>query len=592
MMATLAPVRPRVEPGLLLEDEFEEYLERYRRGLFAITGGPLSGKTTALEHLRARFGLRSDIDWREGRPEDDDPPGVVVFTSARHFEPGCTSYGLAPWGEDDWVEYLLAVHPDRCRSVMERVLADRRRDDAGGSPALWRIVLDRMAEDESIRDVRAAMRAELWRRFGDEDAYMGALRILDGASGWSAADPRTRILLLPPFACLHAADRLVRMAASGASKGLVHGGLAPPIAEEAGRILEEDLDTCHSIAERCRTETRPELASLLVAARIGWHPTSAPIALSGTYLRGAFWAGIDLHDSELRNANLQEADLSRCDLTRVNAAGADFTGARLFGAYLYLARARHARFDQAQLVSASAAGADVSNARFASADLSGALLDGARMVDADLRAARFIEANLRGANLESSTIDGADFTAARLDQAKLQGLPLRRARLVGATFRGADLEGCDLERVELEEPDFAGAYLYKANLIASRMRSPNFRSARLSDAGLANVDWEGADLRDANLGEARFGLGSTRCGVLPTGLPPLEGSRTGFYVDGAVDLVWRDPALVRRANLRFADLRGAIVKYADFYLVDLRDAVYDDAQREHFHRCGAILSPD
>jgi uncharacterized protein YjbI with pentapeptide repeats len=46
---------------------------------------------------------------------------------------------------------------------------------------------------------------------------------------------------------------------------------------------------------------------------------------------------------------------------------------------------------------------------------------------------------------------------------------------------------------------------------------------------------------------------------------------------------------IRNANLRGCDLTGALVMDTDWYLVDLRDALYDEAQREHFARCGAIL---
>ena len=49
------------------------------------------------------------------------------------------------------------------------------------------------------------------------------------------------------------------------------------------------------------------------------------------------------------------------------------------------------------------------------------------------------------------------------------------------------------------------------------------------------------------------------------------------------------PEEIRKANLRGADLRGALVMKTDFYLVDLRDAKYDAEQELHFRRCGAIL---
>jgi uncharacterized protein YjbI with pentapeptide repeats len=40
---------------------------------------------------------------------------------------------------------------------------------------------------------------------------------------------------------------------------------------------------------------------------------------------------------------------------------------------------------------------------------------------------------------------------------------------------------------------------------------------------------------------------------------------------------------------RRADLRGANLEGVDFYLVDLRIALYDPDQEMHLRRCGAIL---
>ena len=53
-----------------------------------------------------------------------------------------------------------------------------------------------------------------------------------------------------------------------------------------------------------------------------------------------------------------------------------------------------------------------------------------------------------------------------------------------------------------------------------------------------------------------------------------EGSRTGFYTDDYEEQYYRPPEEVRKANLRGADLRGAKVSDADFYLVDLRTSAF------------------
>ena len=70
---------------------------------------------------------------------------------------------------------------------------------------------------------------------------------------------------------------------------------------------------------------------------------------------------------------------------------------------------------------------------------------------------------------------------------------------------------------------------------------------------------------------------------------PSHGSKTGFYADDYDDHTYKSPEEFRKANLRGADLRGAIIAGVDFYLVDLRDAKYDSDQADYFRSCDAIL---
>jgi hypothetical protein len=83
-------------------------------------------------------------------------------------------------------------------------------------------------------------------------------------------------------------------------------------------------------------------------------------------------------------------------------------------------------------------------------------------------------------------------------------------------------------------------------------------------------------------------MGNTRCGLVSSPIA-CEGSRTGFYTDDEGEQYFKPPEEIRKANLCGADLRGARVSGVDFYLVDLRGAVYDDLQEGHFRHCGAIL---
>jgi uncharacterized protein YjbI with pentapeptide repeats len=105
---------------------------------------------------------------------------------------------------------------------------------------------------------------------------------------------------------------------------------------------------------------------------------------------------------------------------------------------------------------------------------------------------------------------------------------------------------------------------------------------------LAEIDWERADLRGADLTHCTFHLGSSRSGLVGSPIAS-EGSRTGFYTDEYHEQDFKAPEEIRKANLRGADLRGAELGDVDFYLVDLRDAIYTSEQENHFRRSGAIL---
>ena len=591
----IAPVRPRLVSGQLLEEEFEELLARDPSGRVAIEGPPLSGRTTALRHLCALFGDRAGIAWLDGDPFSGHEESLVVHTTARASDRAAARYALAPWGEDEWIEYLLSTSRDRCGSVIERLRRNPDRGFAGGSPALWRIVLDEMAADESIEDARSALRAGVLARYAPTELLGIGDRILLDGLGESTPIGPDRLFALRQVSVIVAADRLVeRVACRSLGVRLTTGFLQHEILSEAGRIAAaspQALERLDELASASSAVWHATAASVLVASEIGWVPRSAPMDLDGAFLQAVRWPRVDLHGSDLRLANLRGADLTEANLAEVESSGANLSEAWLVRANLRGLRATGASLVQAVLAAADATGACFKGAQLTSCDLSETILVKADLTRADLRRACLAEAMLSESKLVDARIDGADFSGASLRDCYGAGLPLRRARLEGASFVGAVLVGCDLEGVQLDRPDFEGAFLVLAEMSRSRMMNPCFRGAELMNTGLADIDWEGADLREANLDGASFHLGSSRSGLVPAGLPPLEGSRTGFYRDAEIDLECCDPALVRRANLRFANLLGAKVEGTDFLLVDLRGALYDAAQREHFRRCGAILSP-
>ena len=172
-----ACVRPRVispltGESLLVTDVIGQLIQDGQCKLVGLIGGPGSGKSTTLRHLATVL-----PPWALARVKlVDDPDGyadVVAFSSNEDCQivvsagirippaPNQIIYRLAPWSQDDLIEYLLSAQWDRCASVMTRLKMSDDRGLLKGIPELWTTVLDRMARDESIRNVREAIRSEL-----------------------------------------------------------------------------------------------------------------------------------------------------------------------------------------------------------------------------------------------------------------------------------------------------------------------------------------------------------------------------------------------------------------------------------------------
>ncbi len=623
LVAARARVRPRVispETGeaIPLEDEIGPMLQAGRCGLVAIAGGPGSGKTTALRHLAAIL-----PPWAKDRVRLFDEPDdlvqafadaadhlVIVAGERERFRVNTTdqdrafvnailasptfrssSYCLAPWTKDDLIEYLLAAHWDRCASVMTRLRSAEDLDFPNGIPELWIVVLDRMAGDESIGDVRTALRRELADRLNGrpalreltEEFCLDAIRrgsdltqnlpVNTVPGGTSAAMNLARLIRHGPTALLLAADLLAAIIESGDEKSLLGYPHPRELVRETTRRIVESTEARQKLHEWISRDSRralhPLAASLLHATVPNWRPSAAcRPRLESAYLDGVQWSGLNLEGVDLRKAELRGADLSAANLGRVSADRTQFQRANLHGASLSKMRA-----DEADLSGADLRWTTADHTWFRGANLAGASL---------------IEANLYNANLREAEIQDADFRKANLEEACLTGLKLRLARFNGARFGGADLRKCDLEEMHLPDGDFHEANFRGALLTSSRMPNANFLGADLRDAGLADVDWPGACLRHADLRGVNFHLGSSRGGLVGSPIA-CEGSRTGFYTDDYHDRDIKPPEEIRKANLRGADLRGANIADVNFYLVDLRDAHYTEDQAEHFRRCRAIL---
>lgn len=617
----VAVVKPRVFSAqggsdLPLDDIIASFARAKGCGTIEIVGGPGAGKTTALQHLCAVLAERQWLllvdDLNSETIVSTAGKQVVVFTSqSSRAGQAEVSYQLAPWSNDDLIEYLLVKHPKRCRSVMARLKDDDDMQFVEGTPELWRIVLDRMASDDDVSDVRTALRKECAERLTDaliaglarefafarvvapQDEDDSPLEILVEAG---CSNEGTRMLRHRPVQLLLAADYVVSMIESSESAFCLDRCLPRDlVAEVAGlvRTSEGLLTQLEKIVrfparlgwERCQSMA----ASILHSATSGWRPEdgSAP-HLSRAYLMQADWRHVRIHGATLVGTDLSGANLRGAELDGSFLIGADFSGARLSEASLQKVRASAARFLDADLRAVVSSDAFFDDADFTRADLRGARLVGANFRRADLTEARLCDARLSRAMLVGADIRGADFSGADLDGASLARLSLRDASFAGASFVGASLADCNLESMELPDANFESAVLTQALLTASIMPNANFRRACLLGAGLADVEWEGVDLRGANLSGCSFHMGSSRSGLVDSPYAS-EGTRTGFYSDDYEEQHFKAPEEIRKANLCGADLRRAQVEDADFYLVDLRGALYDRRQLEHFRRCGAIL---
>ena len=585
-----AHVRPRVlEPGRagssLLDDALDERLARAPRGEVWIQGSLGSGLRTARAHVARRFAgdARVAID-----PEERDVPGLAVrFT--RRVELPEDALRLAPWSRDECIEYLLARHPARCASVMQRFARVEQPLELGGSPLVLAAVLDALAADETLPGEFEALRAALARVFETPRmlarARAVALESIPSvrAVAWSDLEE-----LLPHADWLRQAPVLLVLAA------------------EAITILLEqrhgsELPTCEPDAELLRV-ARPLLAASpsarAEAVRMldcGPSP-SQPWAASLVHLEGPAalakawparsllrWKLPHLGAARLEGLQAPELDFSRLVAPDIRLRSANLERCDFGEACLRRARCAHASLRAARMRRADAREADLSDADLEGVDAFEARFGGADLDRANLRGAILAGAMLEGSSLRGTRAEGADCTSAnlaRLDLRALQGLPARfaKAGLMGANLEGQS--GADL--------DFSAAELTGALLSGTRFPRANFQGAILRNAGLAWIDREGANLFDADLTGASFHLGSSRSGLV-FNAPAGWGTRTGFYSDETRDQSFKAPEEIRKANLKGADLRKAVVFQTDFHLVDLRGALYTPDQEKHLRGCGAIL---
>lgn len=598
-----APVRPRiVRPGsalpLLLEDEVRDLLDAGAPVHVELVGPQGSGKTTALRHLAATFEGHPGLRLVDGECVVQSGSGTVTVTARCRASKHIVTYRLQPWQQDDVIEYLLARHP----ADIARVLAVWQTGpphDLQRSPGVCRTVLDRIAADPTISCPRAALAIWLPAELGAQldDAVRFAVRTESaGARGMLplafALAPHSHLLQLATVRGVLAADYALQVATSQPRWRPIAMRWSTSTRDaitQALRSSGELLAALERVAAQARVRHKSFVFSALALHAEGYRP---PRALRGRMMH-AWLAKCDLRGHRIR------ADLSAATLDAADLRAAQFVRTRLTNASMRRADASGASFSTILahgLVAPgiTAIGSSWWRVSLPKADLRDADLGRARLTRCELEGADLAGASLRGAQLQHSTLTstelrGADLTDTNLTGARLDRIDLRDVTgFANVTIDGARLGRCQLEGLAAPGLSAAATRFVDSHLTGTRWPDADLRAASFSGCGLAEVDWQGADLRDADLRQSTFHLGNSRSGLVdsPTA---SEGSRTGFYTDESLEDRFQSPEEVRKANLRDCDLRGANLTGVDFYLVDLRGAKLDPAQRDWLRRCRAIL---
>ncbi len=614
-----APVRPRViaersRGVVLLEDLVEEIAAAGNVACLQLYGPPGAGLTTALRHLQWVFGSQSgftfvDLDF-PATVFEQRAAGLIGLPPAKARGQGILKCKLASWGRDEWIEYLLAVHKPQCPSVMKRLQADPLAGSRLGHPALCSQVLDLLATDENLTSTRDAIIRIIDAQFPNADTRRETGGLIYASL---TRDPEVRQEDAVPINWFSPAQ--LRLIHFPAIRTLLASEAAwEQVQQECVELREHwPRELVHEIATRLSESA--DLQHDLLARLTPNHQQSHPVILSllhavGMPLRdvlprqtGLFRAPLRLDGAFLDRADCSELVISKCSMIETSFSAADFTRAVLQGI-----NAERADFIDTCFLDAKLAHFNGTGANFAAADMTRlqgeqviwnrASLAFANLTEAQLEDSRFVGADLSQAICRGTSFHRCHFTGARFQDADfsdadfhlaiLSDLDLTVARFDRANFQGAHMARCSLEGMELPDADFRRANLHDAIFTDSIMPLADFSQSILFGTKLANVDWEGANLRGADLTNATFHMGSSRSGLVGSSIASY-GSRTGFYTDELHEQDFKAPEEIRKANLRGADLRGARIDNVDFYLVDLRDALFDPKHEEQLRRTGAIL---
>ena len=562
------------------------------------------GSSQALLFLESHLAAIEDIAVLHDDYQDEIPfqKRMVIVAKLPHAKFDQV-IPLLDWDRDTLAEYLLQNHPDACKSVMQRLSAERGGSASGplpvgGSPFVWQPILEEMVRDDALSDPREALHRVLRSQlqgvvtlFELSDLLLKQKQNLtfeaEGDSRFTSTvgrilrRPEVRATLMIDRCVERLKNRDVACLREWMDESIIHG-IARRISNE--RKVVKLLETMSNSQDCGSIEV-----SLLASVKPTWKPNfRTGVSLQKGDFSGVDWSqcrftDIDFSGSNLGNSNLRQCRFAKGKLTRASFYNSNLVQSTMIGCDGFMID-----FSNADLTDAK-----IADLRFAKPLFQRSCLRAAHFSKMVLEEPDFSQADLTGASFIECTLDNAAFQDAnvsdcRFDRSNLWRIDFRSANLKGAKFSGSNMESCNLEDCRFESVDFQIVNFTRALLTGSKARGVIFGGALFAHAGLADINWENCDLRESKILRVSFHLGSTRSGLV--GSPyPSHGTRTGFYTDDYCDLNFKNPEAIRKASLVGCDLRGADVDSTDFYLVDMRDVRCDDSQLAHFRSCGAIL---
>ena len=632
----ISPVAPRVfspESGAVLQltDEVELLLASSDANIKVRLDG--EGNVGALSHLRAVFAdqvtsgqLRLESKTLLSLDQADplvtictDPSFLFLFPTGKQIHDGEFDIvlRLAPWGRDDFIEYLLAKHPKQCASVMAR-LEHADVGYAGGSPVLWAMVLDRMAGNESKTDVETIVLEEIDLRinnpalsaavadrliFPTEPDRIGVLghstngssadeNVFTGDAYSAAAEFLSHERVKFAFAIKRIAQRLRDGDNSEVRLLLQHRIRTMALVRLASEIVG-DTQTHAKLAllfKRNRRWEATNSATLLALSDPNWRPRGKTLNLYEACFDEVVWPDVNLQDADLRQATLAGADLSGADLRGCKLSGANFSRAKLIGADFYNSE-RFSLPPNTQVVIAAPAASEDELAD-----------EPVKPKKGPLSTIKQRMKKMRHRKKRRKRDKGVDDAVQKHRDAMDAIIRLERVGM-GAinqfqrvNFRSSDLSRANLSGCLFHETDFRGALLSEALVSESIFINTNMDDVDLVGADFSRSAFQSVSLSRVAIDGCRF----CRARFSKVSFEDIEAGKVDFSKAALGASTWSGSKLTecsfydaglsggRMAEIRweFCDLREADLRGCTFHMGSTRSGIVNSPYPSHGTRTG------